>query len=210
MRPLNAKILLLHPGSRALLNCIEQNISKSGVVFLEVLKVYFDPFGLFPEERQRAIKELLQAGFIIIGSYKDKPAIHVTPYKPEFSKIVAPHFTSKNCGDWLCEPVWFSYGYEYETKKDTGRSTTVQPEVVTAVFEYYLRVTGKKLKINPKRKKAIVEMLTTYSTGDIRTAIKGLMKSDWHQGDNPQGVRYDDITYIARNFTLFVELGKEE
>src|SRR5262245_20858244 len=71
---------------------------------------------------------------------------------------------------------------------------------VTAVFEYWKSQMGHpKAQLSDDREKAITARLKNgYTLEDIKLAIDGCKASGFHQGENGQGRKYDDIELICR------------
>lgn len=72
---------------------------------------------------------------------------------------------------------------------------------ITKIFEHWKRVMNHpRARLDSARRRAITARLRDgYSAEDIIKAIDGCRASRWHMGDNPSGVRYDDLTLICRN-----------
>lgn len=72
---------------------------------------------------------------------------------------------------------------------------------ITKIFEHWKRVMNHpRARLDSARRRAITARLRDgYSPDDIIRAIDGCRASRWHMGDNPSGVRYDDLTLICRN-----------
>lgn len=74
--------------------------------------------------------------------------------------------------------------------------------LVLEVFEYWRSALGKRVssKLDGKRDRAIRGALKRgHSVADLKRAIDGCKRSDWHMGHNPNGRRYDDIELICRD-----------
>jgi len=55
------------------------------------------------------------------------------------------------------------------------------------------------VKLTTKRHARIAAAIGAYGLDTCLMAIKGCSLSDWHMGNNPQGLRYTDITLIFRS-----------
>lgn len=55
------------------------------------------------------------------------------------------------------------------------------------------------VKLTEKRYARIAAAIATYGVRTCQLAIVGCSFSDWHMGQNPQGVRYTDIALIFRS-----------
>lgn len=77
------------------------------------------------------------------------------------------------------------------------------PANVRLIFDYWVSVMGKnaKTKFSDERKRKIKQRLKSFTADQIKLAIDGCSRSDWHMGDNPQEAIYDDIELICRNDT---------
>ncbi|MDQ5920248.1 MAG: hypothetical protein QG673_304 [Pseudomonadota bacterium] len=71
---------------------------------------------------------------------------------------------------------------------------------VCEVFEHWQKVMDKpKAKLDSKRSKLISDRLKNYSTADLKLAIDGCSKSEFHMGKNPGGTKYNEISNIFRD-----------
>ena len=73
---------------------------------------------------------------------------------------------------------------------------------IEEVFNYWVencRSTGRKPVLDEKRKRYIDRALGWYPKEDLMTAIDGVLKSPFHQGENPRNKKYDEITLIVRD-----------
>ena len=72
---------------------------------------------------------------------------------------------------------------------------------VTVIFDYWLSAMNKtkSAKLTAKRKSVITARLKDgYTIEQIRQAIDGCARSDYHMGKNDTGTKYDDIELICR------------
>lgn len=79
-----------------------------------------------------------------------------------------------------------------------------QPAAVREIFEYWLHATKRdpaKHKLTSERRLKVVSRLQTFTVEDIKRAIDFVASSDFHQGNNERGQRYDDLITICRNDT---------
>jgi len=70
------------------------------------------------------------------------------------------------------------------------------------VFSYWKKVMGKNKGsiFNAKRRNAVKARIKEgYDLEMFQNAINGNAKSTWHQGDNPQGKKYNDLALICRD-----------
>ena len=71
------------------------------------------------------------------------------------------------------------------------------------VLSAWVESTGRdqsKVKLNAKRLAAVKARLREgYSVGDLCAAARGISVSAWHQGDNPEGKKYDDLLVAIRD-----------
>ncbi len=102
-------------------------------------------------------------------------------------------------------------------KRDTSTSAApkVDQALVVAVYDHWLQKLGKdpgRTKLTGKRRRRIEARLREgYSVSDLCEAIDGCSKSPFHQGENDQGRKYDDIELICRDgakVEQFRDLGK--
>ncbi len=56
-----------------------------------------------------------------------------------------------------------------------------------------------KAKLDTKRRRIIKKALENYSITDLKKAIDGCVKSDFHRGQNKQHKCFDDIELILRD-----------
>lgn len=71
------------------------------------------------------------------------------------------------------------------------------------VFTYWVSEIKSSARRKPvfseKRRKLIEKALAAYGPEACFQAIDGCKASPWHMGENPQGVKYNDIELIFRN-----------
>jgi hypothetical protein len=71
------------------------------------------------------------------------------------------------------------------------------------VFEHWVRATGRDLKrarFNARRRsKVMARFREGYTLDDLKAAVDGILRSPWHQGENPDAKRYDDLELICRD-----------
>lgn len=68
------------------------------------------------------------------------------------------------------------------------------------LFEYWKDKTGHpRARLDDKRRRKLATALRFYSLAECKKAIDGCTKSAWHQGQNPNGKRYDQISLIFRD-----------
>lgn len=72
---------------------------------------------------------------------------------------------------------------------------------VRQVFEYWRHVTGRsaRVKLTEDRRRRIKARLKTHGVRDLCLAADGLAKSSWHNGDNPNGRTYTEISNVYGN-----------
>jgi hypothetical protein len=77
----------------------------------------------------------------------------------------------------------------------------VDPKAVLRIFAHWReRCDHPEARMTPLRANAIRRVLSQgYSEGDVVRAINGAAASDFHQGTNDRGKKYDDITLICRD-----------
>lgn len=85
-------------------------------------------------------------------------------------------------------------------------TTTATPaDLALKVYEHWLRATKRnpaQCRYTPERKtKVLARLREGFTVADICGAIDYVAQSDWHQGGNESGKRYDDLTIICRNAT---------
>lgn len=86
---------------------------------------------------------------------------------------------------------------ESESRKD---SVAVTAE---SVLNAWVEATGRnatRVRMNGKRLAAVKARLREGYTGeDLIAAVRGIARSPWHMGDNPDGKRYDDMLVAIRD-----------
>ena len=72
---------------------------------------------------------------------------------------------------------------------------------IDATFQHWQQICNyKRARLDEKRRKLIsARMKDGYSLQDMQDAINGCYLSAFHQGDNQDGKRYDDISLILRD-----------
>lgn len=88
-------------------------------------------------------------------------------------------------------------------------------EDVMRVFERWQQIMKKpKAKLGPVRQKAIERCLASgFSFEEIEQAIWGCKLSEFHDGKNENGTKYQDIELICRNelkTEFFISIYEEE
>jgi len=74
---------------------------------------------------------------------------------------------------------------------------------VDEVFAEWIAATERtdQTRLDAKREKCIREALAAYPKDEVVQAVWGIKASPFHQGENPQGKKYTDITLILRDAT---------
>ncbi len=72
---------------------------------------------------------------------------------------------------------------------------------IEATFQHWQQICNyRRARLDEKRRKLILaRMKDGYSLEDMQDAINGCYLSAFHQGDNSEGKRYDDISLILRD-----------
>lgn len=72
--------------------------------------------------------------------------------------------------------------------------------ILDSVFQYWQSVMGKQnSRLTPTRKTKINSRLKHFSEEQIKSAIDGCSKSQFHMGENDNRTEYNDIVLICRN-----------
>jgi hypothetical protein len=74
------------------------------------------------------------------------------------------------------------------------------------VFKYWQSVFQTKKQMTVEDKRAIKNMLKEYEIAVVKKAILGLSYSDFHNGENPQGVKYQALRHVSKNFEMCIQL----
>ena len=88
-----------------------------------------------------------------------------------------------------------------ESSREDCDETAPASLPVRHVFDYWRNATEHhQAKLGDKRRKAIASRLKEgYSTDELKRAIDGCLVSPWHQGQNGNKRKYDDIELICRD-----------
>lgn len=78
------------------------------------------------------------------------------------------------------------------------------PDEALDVFEHWVAVLregrpGPRPVLTAKRRALLERWLPVYGFATLLAAIDGCARSDWHQGQNPRGRRYDSLELIFRD-----------
>lgn len=83
-----------------------------------------------------------------------------------------------------------------------GDSRAVSGDV-DAVFRTWVEVTGRdaaRTKLTVQRRRKIEARLKEgYTVAELSAAVRGVVRSPFHMGDNDGKVRYDDLTVVLRD-----------
>lgn len=91
---------------------------------------------------------------------------------------------------------------EGEGEGEENISSPSAPDSVRAIFDYWQSVMGKAngtRLTSGRRDKIKARLKEGYTEDQIKQAITGCSKSEFHMGKNDQGIRYNDIDLICRN-----------
>lgn len=87
-----------------------------------------------------------------------------------------------------------------------ARKTNHDPKTkeITGIFNHWVNTCrnnnkGRRPVLDDKRRRKIKQALKHYDAETLKQAITGNTKSDFHQGNNPQGKTYDELTLILRD-----------
>lgn len=175
---------------------------EAGCLPVEVLRAMVDPYQRRTrEERREAILEAVESGLVYMAK-RDGEVCICAPWV-DVPEVVSAH-PSVFRQSGLFAPVQRP---AVKAGKGSNRVVAVPPEATQAVWEAYLRVTGRRVSQTKDRMRACKELAARYKLQDIERAFRGLMRSDFHRGDNPQGVKYLEPHLVARSFEMFFGLG---
>ena len=105
---------------------------------------------------------------------------------------------------------------EAETEAETEKPLSSKPDgTVQDIFSHWQTTTNHlRSKLDAKRTKRIKAALKLgYSVDDLKLAIDGNHRSDWHQGKNDRSQVYDSIDLIFRDadkIDHFIELSQTQ
>lgn len=124
--------------------------------------------------------------------------------KPKIEERVNENLgKSINCGvlQDLNENSKVSDSKETKLLRRVSNKDNTGDKEVAEVFEHWQQTLNhQKSKLDSKRCNVIKKALKLgYSLEDLKLAIDGCAKSDWHMGKNDRGRRYDDIELIFRD-----------
>lgn len=93
-------------------------------------------------------------------------------------------------------------------------SNSITISQVREVFDAWVVATGRQpgqTKPSPERMALIFKWLKVgYGVEELKAAMIGVTRSPWHKGENPGGVKYDDLKVVlkgAANIEMFRDLG---
>jgi hypothetical protein len=92
---------------------------------------------------------------------------------------------------------------DLEANQGTSEGSTTDDDPVPGLFDLWVETVGrdpKRTRLTAQRRKKIQARLAEgYTVAEIEAAIRGVVLSGWHMGDNEQRTRYDDLTVICRD-----------
>lgn len=75
--------------------------------------------------------------------------------------------------------------------------------IATQVMDAWVAATGReasRVRLNDKRRRAVkARMVEGYTKEDLIAAVRGVTRSEWHMGKNPQGKCYNEMTLMLRD-----------
>lgn len=96
---------------------------------------------------------------------------------------------------------WIDRGQELKKGKESKDEK--HADDIKWLFAYWVQATGRdkaSTKLTPNRKTKLTARLAEgYSRGEIKKAIDAIANSQFHQGQNENARRYDDLELICRN-----------
>lgn len=158
---------------------------------------------LGPRQVERVLKELERDGEI--ESPEGKPS-KKTPYRIRQN---VGHQNDPTSGSDSSSPVTDSSVAGdgtpiQEPSVEPSKEPSVE-EMVQDIWATYLEATGKKYKLDDKRRRHIVNGLKVAIGADqakrlekCKLACIGLSRSPWNRGDNPRGTEYLEIRYALK------------
>lgn len=114
----------------------------------------------------------------------------------------------------LLPPVTKSYTekeieLEIDTELEKDKKKNIHADI-GVVFEHWQKVMDKpRAKLDNKRSGLIANCLKKYNLAELKQAIDGCSKSDFHMGKNPRCTKYNEISNIFRDnekLEKFIEL----
>jgi hypothetical protein len=94
---------------------------------------------------------------------------------------------------------------KYQNKLDLGQHNDIieYKDQINQVFEFWKEVMQyPQARLLDKRRNRITSALEHYSVEELKTAIIGCSKSDFHMGKNDSKMLFNDIELILRNETF--------
>jgi len=176
--------------------------SKSGIVSLDALKELVDPLDRSGSKaRKEALYKAVDWGFLTFGKHGGAFVVSV-PWVAIEEVLLGHPSVSGSGGAW--RPV---FPVSVAKPAAVAKPGAVPVEAVEAVWSAFCRITGKKFKLNDRRRKACKELAAAHSLAEIETAFHGLSESPFHRGENDAGVEYIEPHLVARNFNMFFQMG---
>lgn len=148
----------------------------------------------------RWIAACVKAGLIVLYEADGKPYLRMldTNWQTR-SKPKHPLPNDNNCKHMITVGHLDEDVFEDEDE-DGGDINNSALRPVHEVFDYWCRVMGKeRAKLSGKRKAKITTRLKSYTVEEIKSAIDGCARSDFHMGKNDNGTAYNDIELICRS-----------
>ena len=210
------KVFKVKPASRFLFKTLLEFSSDKGLISLPEAIFYFNPYKLEESEARVCLRDLLENGLILVGKYKNKKDyyIRIVPWFGNYPRIVDGFKVIKGDHleqipkDFLKENYYRPSQYApIKQARMRIKTTNDIKEDIKEIFEYWKEITGhSKAKLLDKRKTIIKKGLRQYTKQQFFSGIRGWQYSDWHQGDNPNGVVYDRLKHIVKNMETFIQL----
>lgn len=158
------------------------------------------------------VRRVLREANCSLGSYRS--AVHQAEARGEL--VREPHGGGSARLHDRHRPNLFTFpalaGQPVEPAREPDREAEQADSSVRRVFEAWRAATGKDpAKLTADRRAKITARLREgYTVDDLVAAVEGVALSPWHMGENPSGVRYDDLTLVLRDGThteRFMALG---
>lgn len=215
------RFLRLNNSTRAILFQLDLLKNKNdlvSVISTEVLCNEFYPFSPYPAalyiDFKKELKILVQREFIQILKRGKKFFVRVIPRYGKTKRLMKGYtivLSSELLStSFLERSRTAATDHFVHSTFESAPTKRVTKDQIQMVFDTWRQATGQtRMQFTTRRQTAIKASLREYPIEDILMAVKGIAYSNWHNGDNEQGIKYLKLKNVFDSVEKFRDLAEE-
>lgn len=154
-----------------------------------------------------SIVSLVKKGFILFGEKHGKKFVYLISWHL-MKKLIPEGFVVTiypSCLQTLPTEASGAIGPHSVSRTFQPLSNSLLGSVEN-IHNFWRETFNTRRQMTAEDKSAISKLLKEHDEAEIKRAIIGLSLSEWHTGDNPQGIKYISLRHVYKNFDLCLQL----